>query len=64
MKLCKEKATLSAKLIVMIQSTCKKQHGELPDYNIGLDWTADVESSFFSKVNSVCDVVGKSSIFS
>ena len=32
--------------------------------DIGLDWTADAKSSFFSKVNSACGVVGESSFLS
>lgn len=27
--------------------------------DIGLDWTADIKSKFFSEVNSLCDVVGE-----
>jgi len=32
-------------------------------HDIGLDWTADVRSLFISQVNSVCDLVEKSSFF-
>ena len=32
--------------------------------DIGLDWTADAKSPFFSKVNSACGVVGESSFLS
>lgn len=32
--------------------------------DIGLDWTADAKNSSFSKVISVCDIVGKSSCLS
>lgn len=32
--------------------------------NIGLDWTADVKSTFFSKVNFPCGVVRESSFLS
>jgi hypothetical protein len=32
--------------------------------DIGLDWTVDVKSSFFDKVNSVCNVVEKASFLS
>ena len=54
-------AALQDRQRYVLETRFKKRHFITA---IGLDWTADAKSTFFSQVNPICDVVGKFSFLS